>query len=812
MENSILAMIQTYFKTAFRNLLRHRKHAILNILGLGVAMAACIIVFLVIQFEYSHEKHLKGYDEVYQLVTRDTDADGEHFTSGMPFPTTAFLRKDYPQYQFAQLMQDYGVQITVRGAAGGKDSDKKFWEEEGIFYGEPELMEMFEVKFLSGTAAVLKDVNSVVICRSLADKYFGNWQQAIGRRMVNSNANFDLQVAGVFEDVPANSDFPFKMVASYAGFVAHNGNGWQIDDWGSNTSNHQVYVKIPKHTNTAAIDRQLALFEKKYNTANRDTKRIHFLQPLKNIHFDERFGHNGDHVTSKTSLYTLGFIGLLIILMACINFVNLSTALAVTRSKEVGIRKVMGGSKKQLKMQVFTETAAIVLIAAFIAVALAWIALPYVKNIMIVQSDLRLFNTGSLIFMLITTLFTIFLSGLYPAFIMGRFKPVEAIKNKINTSKVGSVSLRRVLVVLQFAFSQIFVIAAIIAISQMNFVRKADLGFNKESVLLLNMNSDSVTRSRHAAFKDELLARSDVKQVSFCFDAPSSDNSWQSNFAFDKMEDREFAVQLKMADENYLNTYGLELVAGKFYGQSDTVREYVVNETLLKKVGVTNPRDAIGKMFRIGGGVPKPVVGVVKDFKQQSLRDAVLPIVLLPRLRYYQAAGIKLVSGNLGKSRDEIKLLWDKFFPEYVYYPSFLDENINRYYQQEERLSMMYKVYALLAIFISSLGLYGLVSFMVVQKTKEVGIRKVLGASVKSILYLFSKEFTILITVAFLLAAPAAWYIMNNWLKNFAYRIEIGAGVFVIAIIVSILVAWATVGYKAFRAAVANPVKSLRAE
>jgi predicted permease len=805
-------MIKNYFKTAFRNLLRHRKHAIINILGLAVAIAACIIVFLVIQFEYSHDKHLKEYNNIYQVVTRGVDADGEHFSNGVPFPTTKFLRQDFPQYKFAQLMQDYGVQITVKAADGSSSSNKKFWEEQGVFYAEPEMLDLFEVKFLTGSAAVLKEVNMVVLCRSMAEKYFGNWKDAVGKRIINDNAGYDLQVAGVFEDVPDNSDFPFKIVTSYAGFVAQNGHGWPLEDWGSNTSNHQVYVSLPQTTNIALLDQQLGLFEKKYNTENKETKRTHFLHSLKNIHFDERFGTNGDHITSKTSLYTLAFIGLLIILMACINFVNLSTALAVTRSKEVGIRKVMGGSKAQLKVQVFIETASIVSIAAIIAIVLAWLALPYVKNMMVVQSQLNLFNAGSLLFILIITAATIILSGIYPAFIMGRFKPVDAIKNKINTSKVGSVSLRRVLVVLQFAFSQIFIIATVIAVSQMNFIKNADLGFNKEAVLLLNMNSDSTSGSRHNAFKDALLARSDVKQVSFGFDAPSSDNSWNSNFAFDSMVDRKFGVQLKMGDENYLNTYGLKLVAGKFYSQSDTAREYVVNETLLKKVGVNNPQDAIGKMFRIGGGKPMPVVGVVKDFKQQSLRDAVQPIVMMPRKKIYQGAGIKLVSTNLAKSSDEIKIIWDKYFPEYVYNASFLDDNINKYYQQEERLSMMYKVYALLAIFISCLGLYGLISFMVVQKTKEVGIRKVLGASVQSILYLFSKEFTILIAIAFILAAPAAWYIMNTWLKNFVYRIEIGIWVFIIAIVASVLIAWITVGYKAFRAAVANPVKSLRTE
>lgn len=799
-------MIKTYFKTAFRNLLRNRKHATLNILGLGVAMAACIIVFLVIQYETSYDKHLKGYNSIYQIVTKDKDADGEHFTGGVPFPVIKFLRQDYPQYQFAELMQNYGVQVTVVGP-----ENKKFREENGVFYGDADLLKMFELRFLTGNADVLKDVNSTAISRSLAEKYFGNWKEAVGKTLNIDNSEFPLKVAAVFEDEPANSDFPFQLVSSYEGFVAHD-KTWPFTDWGSNTSNHQVFVKLPSGTDTKAMDRQLALFEKKYNTQNKETTREHFVHALKNIHFDERFGSNGDHSTGKTSLYTLAFIGLLIIMMACINFVNLSTALAVTRSKEVGIRKVMGSSRAQLSMQVLIETSAVVIVSVIIAIVLAWLALPYVKNIMVVQHKLSLFNIESVLFILAITVATIILSGLYPALIMGNFKPVEAIKNKINTSKVGSVSLRRVLVVMQFAFSQILVIATIIAVNQMNFIRSSDLGFNKDATLVVYLNSDSVSRSRHDAFKDALKSRSDVKEVSFAFDPPSSDNSWNSNFAFDKMEDRDFNVQLKQADPNYAKTYGLQLLAGRFLLPSDTIREFVLNETMLKKCGVKNPQDAVGKMFRIGGRKPMPVVGVVKDFKQASLRDEIQPIAMFTQKRWYQTAGIKLSGTNLGKTRDEIKTIWDKYFPEYVYNASFLEENINKFYEAEQRLSSMYKVYALLAIFISCLGLYGLISFMVVQKTKEVGIRKVLGASVQNILYLFSREFTILITIAFILAVPSAWYLMHSWLNDFAYRIKISTWMFAVAIAVSILIAWITVGYKAIKTAKANPLKSLRTE
>ena len=640
------SMLKNYFKTALKHIIRHKSYAAINLLGLAIALGACMVIFLVIQFEFSYDKKLPNYKNMYQVVTVDKDADGEHYSNGVPFPTIKFLRKDFPQYQFAELMQNYGSQVVAKDSKGLL-SGKKFTENTGLFYAEPAILKMFDVKFLTGNADVLNDASSIAISKTQAEKYFGNWQTAIGRRLNFDNSDYDYQVAAVFEDRPESTDFPFAIVASYTGFVAHNKgtNAWPIDDWASNTSNHQVYMmasdNVNSKTNITSLNSQLTAFEKKYNDRNKHSAREHFLLPLSNIHFDERFSNNGDHVTSKASLLTLAFIGLLILLMACINFINLSTALAVKRSKEVGIRKVLGGNKSQLRSQIFAETALMVCIAAAVAMLLAFIALPYIKNISVVQGNIPLFNMGSVVFIICVVIITVVLSGFYPALIMSRYKPVEAIKNKIYSSKAGSISLRRVLVVLQFAFSQMLVIATIIAISQMNFIKNADLGFNKDALLVINGNVDSIAISRHQAFKDALMARRDVKSVSFSFDAPSSDNSWNSNFAFDKMTDRDFNIRLKMGDENYLNTYGIQLAAGRFYDASDTARSYVVNETLLKKVGIKNPQEAIGKMLRLGGSKPKPVIGVVKDFKVQSLREEVPALVIMPDKKWSRHCGCK---------------------------------------------------------------------------------------------------------------------------------------------------------------------------
>jgi ABC-type antimicrobial peptide transport system permease subunit len=807
-------MFSSYIKTAIRNLVRHGRHTLLNITGLAVALAACMIVFLVIQYETSYDKHIKGYKQIYQVNVKSVNGDGEEFQSGLPFPAIDYLRKDFSSFPFAQLMTNYGTQVTALKADGSADPDKKFREESGVFYAEPELAKMFELNFVQGSADVLKDVFSVVLSERMASKYFGDPATAMGKRIRFGNEASSFQVAGVFRDMPANTDFPFQIVASYEGFRATNkdNNDWPLDEWGANTSNHQVFVKLPETADEKTFAAQISTFEKKYNKENPNSTRFYLLHPLANVHFDDRFSNNGDHITPKKSLYSLGFIGLLILLMAIINYVNLSTALAVTRGKEVGVRKVMGGSSAQLKTQVFVETTLVVLVSVLIALGLTVLALPFVKEFMVVQERLTILNSGALLFLLLVTVVTILLSGFYPALVMGRFNPVEAIKNKINTSRVGSVSLRRVLVVLQFAFSQIFIVATIIAISQMRYIQRMDLGFNKESVLLISMNGDSLVQSRMETFRDVLRSRADVKELSYSFDPPSSDNSWSSNFAFDKMDDRDFNTNLKFADADYARTYQLRMVAGKWYGPSDTIREFVINETLARKCGFTNPGEAVGKMLRLGGGTPRPVVGVVADFKVASLRDELPPMVMAPRKRFYGVLGVRLNSQNLGRSRDEIKTTWDKIFPEYVYNTAFFDENIRNFYRQEERLSKMYKTYAILAILISCLGLYGLISFIVVQKMKEVGIRKVLGARLGDILFMFSKEFTILVLIAFVIAAPAAWYMMQKWLQDFEYRITPGVGVFAAAMLISVIVAWITVGYKALMAARVSPVKSLRSE
>ena len=664
---------------------------------------------------------------------------------------------------------------------------------------------------MAGSPDVLDEPNTTVLSQKMAEKYFGNWKDAVGQYLKLDNTIVS-KVAGIIETAPANTDFPLGAVTSFKSLKAHPNMYGYSTEWGDITSNFGLFMQLPENMNSADVNNQLVAFSRKNYPQGRRGIRTNLLQPLNEIHFDNRLSNFGDHITKKSTLWTLSLIGLFIMIIACINFINLTTAQSVGRSKEVGIRKVLGSNRSQLFWQVLGETGIIVVLAVFFAICIAVVCMPFIKHVASINEPLSLFNLQTVLFLFAIIVLVTILSGIYPSMVISRFNPALALKNKITSATIGGISVRRGLVVVQFAISQVLIIGTIVAVSQMNFVQNADLGFNKEAVLLLNANSDSVIISRQPSLKQSLQQLPGVQSVSFSSDMPSSENFWGTNMAFDHKADETFTLYLKYADEDYLKTYGLQLIAGRNYGKSDTANEVVINETLLKKLGLKEPQQAIGKEIRTGGGLWRPIVGVVKDFKSSSLRDALAPVMIAEKNRFYSVTGIKIKSFNLSQMQTDIQKIWNNVNPEYAYTSGFFDESINNFYRQEQQLSLLYKIFATVAIVISCLGLYGLVSFMASQRRKEVGIRKVLGATVANIVYLFSREFTLLIIVAFVIAVPVAYYLMSGWLQGFMFRIKMGPGVFALAIVASMIVAWLTVGYKSLKAALANPVKNLRSE
>jgi putative ABC transport system permease protein len=802
-------MLKNYFKTAFRNLKRNKSYAFINTLGLTVGIASCLLLFLVIRFETSFDNFHPKKNNIYRVCTEFHNQDGISYSDAISFPVANGIRIDFPQIKEIASIFRRGAQVTVHD---GRQQTNKFMEDE-IYYTDPEFFSMFQFEWLNGDAKTsLKNPNNAVLAQATAEKFFGNWKDALGKTITLDNKT-PYMITGILKNVPANSDFPLKIVVPYSA-IANSQIINNLTDWVSTYGGACTFIVLPDAHSANKFNADLRSFAKKHKPVEY-AKDSYILQPLSEMHFDDRFGNYSGHTFSHSLITALSLIGLFLMVIACVNFINLATAQAVNRSKEVGVRKVLGSNRKQLAFQFLMETAIIVCGASVMAIGISEAVLPFLNKLLEIQIRMNMLENPSLgIFVALTAIVVTLLSGGYPAIILSGFNPITALKSRISSEMVGGVSLRRGLVVLQFAIAHILIIGMILVVSQMNFFRNASLGFTKAAIINVPLINDSVNLTKLDFVRDHLKSNPDIQNVSFSYASPSADGNWSSDFKYDHAaKTTDFSANLKWADPDYFKTYDLRIIAGHPYGSSDTVREFVVNETLLKKMGIRNPQDAIGKEISFWEGQLKGnIVGIVGDFNVNSLRRPLAPVVMSTWKGVYQTINIKIRPGSEKTVLPFIEKLWTNTYPNNVYEYHFLDETIDNFYKQEDQLSQLYKIFAGIAIFISCLGLYGLVSFMAVQRTKEVGIRKVLGASVRNIVYLLSKEFTLLILLAFVISAPIAYYIMHEWLKNYAYRIPLGASIFLLAIGSSILIAWITVAHRAIHAATANPIKSLRTE
>jgi putative ABC transport system permease protein len=806
-------MFKSYLTIAFRSLKRNKSYAAINIIGLAVGIAACILLFLVVRYEKSFDTFHVKKDRLYRVVSEFKNADNTSYSGGVPFPTAAGLRVDYPRLKnVAGIFMNDNLPVVIPGSNG--ETIKKFKEETGICYVEPAFFDMFDFKAVSGNIKKsMAEPNTVFLARATAEKYFGNWESAIGKNILVGSAKLAAKVTGILEDLPANTDFSIKMAISYS-TLYNTGVKNNMNDWVSTYSNAYVFVELPDNYKPEQFAASLPGFVKKHKPAEY-TKDNYNIQPVTEMHYDSRFGNLKDRTFGKELITALSLIGIFLLLIACVNFINLATAQAVNRSKEVGIRKVLGSNRKQLVAQFIGETAIISLFALLLAGLIVLGALPLLNQLLQIELAFRPFADLSLIaFVVITWVAVTLLSGFYPALVLSGYDPINALKNKIASRSIGAISLRRALVVLQFVIAQALIIGTIVVVKQMNYFTNSDMGFNKEAIINIPYPGDSISRSRTGILAAELKKQPGIEAVSFSFASPADNFGWGSDFKFNHSpKSTPWGATLKWADTGYFRMYNLQFVAGRAYLPSDTVKEFVVNETLLKRLGITNPEDAINKNIDLWDGNKKGlIVGVIKDFHASSLRNPIGPVLMSTWNDVYGTVNLKISMAEFKQILPVIEQLWGKTFPDFVFQYDFLDQKIANFYRQERQLSELYKIFAGIAIFISCLGLYGLLSFMAVQRNKEIGIRKVLGASVGNIVFLLSKEFTLLILIAFVIASPIAYYFMHNWLQNYTFRIPLGIGIFVLTIVTSIAIAWLTVGYRAIRAAMANPVKSLRTE
>jgi putative ABC transport system permease protein len=799
-------MFRNYFKTAFRSLMANKSYSAITVAGLGVGIAVCLVIFVFIRYQESYDQFHANRANIYRILTKGDKPDDQAMSS-VPFPLPTALKNDFPDWKVTGIWSFDNLQVKTLDESG--KTEKVFKEKDGGFCVDPAFFKIFDFPWLAGDPdKSLADRQSVVLSRSLAERYFGDWRKAVGRSIQVLGPKNVWKVTGVLADPPSNTDLKLNMVFPYA-ILNFDGN----KDWWSLNSSHGCYVLLPPGVGPLTADRQLSALSKKYRTA--DNKNTQLVQSLADVHFDDKAGNFSGKTITQARIRSLWLIAFFILLIACVNFINISTAQAVNRAKEVGVRKVLGGGRRQIRVQFLLEALLLVLGGVVLAVLLTGILVVPISRVLEIPMSLTLFReSGVLLFLGGTVVVVTLLAGFYPALVLSSFSPITALKTKLVSRSARGLTLRRGLVVLQFVIAQALIIGTFLVVRQLDYFTHTSMGFDKSAIVTVPFPRDSVSRSKRGYLRDRLMAIKDVRMVSYNNSTPANDDNWWTDFKFDHSpKSAPFNAIEKWVDADYVATYSVPLVAGRNISRTDSILEFLVNETFVRQLGFGRPEDVLNKEIILGdGNKTGPVVGVVKDFNQSSLKDSLAGVVMFSGPRAYDAAGIKMSGENLPATIAAIRQVWAVVYPDFVFEYQFLDEKIAGFYKEEAKLSLFYKIFASIAIFLSCLGLYGLASFMAAQRLKEVGIRKVLGATAGNIVYLFSREFVILIGIAFLIAAPTAWYFVHQWVEQYAFRIPISAWVFVAGGMAALMIALGTVSFQAYRAAAVNPVKNLRTE
>jgi putative ABC transport system permease protein len=811
-------MLKNYFKTAIRNLIRNRIYTIINVAGLAVGIAVCTMIFIIIQFHKSFDNFHKKNDRIYRVLTEFGHAEAARTGRDVPFPLPAGLKLTFPQIeQVTAIFASHDDKLLIPDEKGS--TVKAFKEDKGVFYVEPSFFKMFDYPLLEGSYESLRDPNNVLLTKEIAEKYFGDWKSAMGKTIklqlggyIFEHGTEILKVSGILATIPVNSDFQLRLVVAYgtsfSGSLMATSTNWED----RTNSGFGCFVLMPPNTSVENFNQQLRAYSKEVQSP--DNKDTYIIQPLRAIHYDTQTGDYSNRTISRTLLNVLWLIAGFILLIACVNFINLSTAQAVNRAKEIGVRKVMGSKKSQLQIQFTIETFLIVVSAVILAGLITILAIPFINHLLELSLSFNIIsNPAFILFLLTVTIGVTALASFYPSIVLSGFNPVNVLKSKLTTDSAKGISLRRGLVVFQFIIAQALIIGTLIIVRQMNYFMDQPLGFDKDAIINVPFRVDRDWNGEY--MKQQLMTINGVKGVTFSSNTPVEDgNDMWSTFKFDHAsKESDFKVITKFADEEYVPVYNLQLIAGRNLQRSPYTREFLVNESLMKRLGITNPDAILNREISIWGDKIKcPVVGVLKDFNNRSFRNDLAPLLITTNGTMYYQAGIKLETNNIPSTLKSIKTIWERSVPNSVYEYRFLDDKIAGFYKQENQLARLYEIFAVIAIFLSCLGLYGLALFMAVQRTKEVGIRKVHGAGTGNIVYLFSREFIILIIIAFAIATPIAWYYMHSWLQDYAYRIKVSGWIFAAGGFIAIIVALITISFQAVKAAFADPIKSLRSE
>lgn len=794
-------MLKNYLKITLRNIAKQKSYSFINIAGLALGMAMFILIARFIQFEFSFDKFNKNYDRIYR-VEYNLDGKGRFIAYSHP-PVGAALARDFPEIeQFTRFLNmENGKLISYQ--------EKKFTIDFG-WWAENSFFELFSYKLLKGDPkSVLSEPNSIVLSSELAEKYFPD-EEPLGK-IIRYDNTIDCKVTGIIENCPPNSHIDYDFLISYQTYKSIAGYDY-LESW--DTFANLTYVLLIENVNLEELNNKLHDILKQYWQGDVDIPV--YVKPLSQFHFHSNvlgeIGQRGD----MSKIYIFSAIGLFILLIACINFMNLSTARSAKRTREVGMRKVVGASKFSLVKQFLGESILFAFLALMLAIVLAEIFLPIFNKIIgrtLVLNffDNWLFSIGLIGIALVVGL----ISGSYPAFYLSSFQPV-AILNSSTYAQSSNAAIRKFLVVFQFVISIILIIGTLVIYRQMHYMRNTDLGYNHERIIhtqLLRMDRETI--SKYHTFKNELLNNPNILNASISRDIPSFSSSSTVILGWEGSNEGDRAyVSINNIDHNFLDTYRIHLIEGRNFSQSETgdsITHCIINETAAKQFGWDNAVDK-----RLGGNLY--VIGVVKDFHYTSLRFQINPLVLFPPTdpnparRTRDILSIKIAPHNIDETLAFIKNKFEAIFPNDIFEYRFFDEAFDWMYRQEIQVAKTIGYFSIIAIFIACLGLFGLASFMAEQRTKEIGIRRTLGATIAGITLLLSKEFTKWIVIANIIALPVGYFVMNSWLQKFAYRTSIGILIFIITAILALMIALITVSYQSIKAAVANPVESLRYE
>ncbi|MDO1447357.1 ABC transporter permease [Rhodocytophaga aerolata] len=802
-------MLKNYFIIAFRSLLRHKVFSLINIWGLAIGMAACLLIVLFIADELQFDQHHVKKQRIYRV-------EGASIRGGQnmePFAKTNFGLAPLLQTAFPAIESYVRMDIVPDLV---KYKNQQFIEGR-IGFADSTFFDIFSFQFVQGNPAnALDEPNSVVITENIARKYFGAESPLDKQLTINEDL---VKVTGVIKEAPRTSHFQVDLVVSIR-TVEPRYPDWMRHPRSGGTS-HYTYVLLPENYNSQTIESQFNGFINKYVGENATNYMQLTLQPLTNIHLYSQSNDQIEANGSITYVYIFAAVAFIILLIACINYMNLTTARSIERAKEVGLRKVVGASKSQLISQFLGESVLISILALMVAYVIAFLAMPWFNELSGKELSVSFTNNlwiavGLFTFSLLVGL----LAGSYPAFFLSAFKMTSVLKGNVTKTGSSSLALRKSLVVMQFGISIILIVSTLLISTQMQFIRNTKLGINTDQILTIPLSSK--VSARFEAVKSALLQNSQVLGVT---GANNELTTGRTNWRQYKVRDNtkeEISIATMDVDPDFFKTLQTEIIAGRGFSKdfpSDVKDAWVVNETAAKFLNLDNPvnEPLSGNVFngKDWGMKQGRIIGVVKDFHFSSLHNEIKPAVFnlsSPVSNPIQFMWVRIQGKDMPATIGFIERTWKKFDAEFPLQYSFMDEDIQNLYVAEQRFLQVFITFATLAIFIACLGIFGLASYTATQRTKEIGIRKVLGASVPSIVLLLSKDFTRLVLLSFIIAAPIAWYMMHQWLQNFAYRIDIGPSVFIISGLLALLIAWLTVSYQSVKTALMNPIKSLRNE